>query len=63
MFATQVVVGNGVAVAGTGSYASLAGVSLSFSITATGMMQVRPSASLSFLATIPLSLFYPVSSV
>lgn len=39
VFATQVVVNNGVTVGDTSSYASLAGISLSFAVTATGMMQ------------------------
>ncbi len=40
VFATQVVVNNGVTVGdNTSSYASLAGISLSFAVTATGMMQ------------------------
>ena len=41
VFATQVVLANGgVTVEDTSSYASLAGMSLSFTVTATGMMQV-----------------------
>ena len=40
IFATQVVVSNGATVAGdTSSFASLAGISLSYAVTATGMMQ------------------------
>ena len=39
LFATQVVVSNGASVGDTGSFASLAGISLSYAVTATGMMQ------------------------
>ena len=39
LFSTQVVVSNGVSVGDTNSFASLAGISLSYAVTATGMMQ------------------------
>lgn len=47
LFATQVVVSNGATIGNTSSFASLAGISLSYSVSATGMMQfvVRSFAS------------------